>query len=373
MFPLINDLKIALQILNDNGFEAYLVGGAIRDYYFNVKTNDYDVTTNANTDEIIDVFKDYKTKLYSSKKTVLVKIGETHIEITPFKGDNLISDLKLRDYTINSIAVDINSNIYDPLNGRLDINNKILRPSYNLSDMISIDPLRILRGIRLISVYNLSYDNELKDYFINNVSLLNEVIDSRFRDELDKILVSNKPSNVIREFKEVFYYFFPNLRNCYKFDQRNTKWHHLDVFEHILLVLDSTKPNLATRYAALFHDIDKPLSFTLDSDNVGHFYGHFKLSRDTAVKYLFNLHYPKKFITLVAKLIYYHDRRFSFENESIDNFIEDFGDDEEELKMIFDLMASDIKGQNPKLLSRLNDLDKYLKVALDIARLRRER
>lgn len=372
MIPLIKEVKEALELLNSKQFEAYLVGGAVRDYLFNKEPLDYDITTSASIDDILNVFESYKTKVYANKRTVLVKIGEEHIEITPFRGNNLFEDLSSRDYKINSIAVDLNQKIYDPLNGIDDINNRKITPSYDISKMVNDDPLRMLRGIRLIYTYNLMFSCELKDYFINNVSLLDKVNSSRFRDELDRIMLLDKPSFAIREFKEIFYYFFPHLKNCYNFDQKNRYWHHLDVFEHILTVIDSVKKVPETRYAALFHDIDKPLTFTLDDKGIGHFYGHFKLSMDTATNDLFKLHYPKKFIALVAKLVYYHDRRFSYDNESIANFVEDFGFDDNELYMIFDLMMGDIKGQNPNLINRLDDMCEYQKIALNIARIRRE-
>ena len=79
----------------------------------------------------------------------------------------------------------------------------------------------------------------------------------------------------IREYVDLFSVFIPELKNCLFFYHHNKKWHHLDVFEHIMVVLDSTKPDLTVRLAALFHDIEKPNCFTLDEDNVGHFYEHY--------------------------------------------------------------------------------------------------
>ena len=291
-----------IDILYDNGYEAYLVGGAVRDYLLDVYIEDFDIATNASLDEIKQLFKNRKQKEYKSKGlTIGVKYDSFYVEISTFKGKDIYEDLGNRDFTINAIAYNNKKGFIDPFNGRVDITRKIIRAVDNPDKIIAYDPIRILRAIRFSAIKGFKIADDLKIALIKNKDLLNTIKFERIQKEINPVLLIEKPSLYIREYKEIFFIIFDGLEKTYKFNQYND-YHHLDVFEHTLLVLDSTKNILPLRLAALFHDIGKPLCFTIDNKGIGHFYGHPEKSAEIANENLLKLCYNHDLIKIVYKV-----------------------------------------------------------------------
>ena len=350
------DIILAIKLLEDSGFEAYIVGGAVRDLILGYTVSDYDIVTNASLDEAIDIFKDYKTKKYISKgMTVGVKINHTYFELSSFKGNSIEEDLLYRDFSINSIAYNINIGLIDPYNGSLDLSNKIIKTVRDESIVLKEDPIRILRAIRFSSTRCLSIDNKLKESMLELKDLLNNVAKERIEKELDSIMLSNKPSIYLREYIDVYSVLFNKLSKCKNFDQKCENWHNLDVLEHILKVIDSTKPDKVLRYAALFHDIAKPDCFTLDLNGVGHFYGHPIKSEEYAKEMLLKYSYNHNFINRVSKLVLFHDYQISNKESSILKFLYNFGT--YDIDLFFNLKRADILGQTPNKYDRLYEID----------------
>jgi len=349
----------ALRILKLNSFEAYIVGGAVRDHFLGLQSQDIDIVTNAKLHEIENIFSDYKIVKYKKGHTYGVVINNMFVEISTFDGDNIYEDLMNRDFTINAIAYSLDNGFVDPFNGIEAIEDKILKSPKAFDEMIAHDPLRILRAIRFSISLDMKISEELKEALNKNAYLLEQVNKQRFTKDLNIILESSKPSVYIRDYFEVFAQIFKPLRECYNF-QQHSNWHHLDVLEHTLAVLDYTKPNLVLRLTALLHDIMKPSAFTLDSNGIGHFYNHHILSKDYAIQILSKLSYSNEVINRVARLIYYHDRSMSLKKASLLKFLNKVGD--KDLDLYFDLRRADITGQNPSLIYRLNDIDKIEKI-----------
>lgn len=349
------DAITSLEILNSHGYEAYIVGGAVRDYFLNCTNNDYDIVTNANLDEIMNIFSGYKNKLYANNQCVGVKLNEKYIEISTFKGNNLIDDLYNRDFSINSIAYNPKVGFVDPYNGIDDIKNKILRTVNIEEKVFKADPLRLLRAIRFEIIYNLNPTKELCEAIIKYAELLKLVHPMRIPHELDKILLSDNPGFYITKYKKVFFAIIPHLSYCDSFDQ-HSKWHSYNVFDHIMKVVDSTEKDLVLRLSALFHDIKKPECFTLDINNEGHFYNHYVKSSIYANEILTNLSYNKILINRVCHLVLFHETRLKIDKRLIINFLIEFGLDD--LDLFFKLQKADIMGQNPDLLYRLKEYDK---------------
>lgn len=359
-FMMSKSCEKAFNIINSS-YEVYVVGGAIRDYFLNKTPSDYDLVTSAGFDELSLLFKDYKCVKYKKNNTFGVIIDHEMIEISSFKGNSIYDDLELRDFSINSIAYHPDRGFIDPFGGIEDIKNKIIKCNINPFEIISNDPLRMLRAIRFASILSFNIDDNLSQEIKNNYDLISNVSFERIGHELSLFIVSNKPSKYIREYVDLFSVFIPELKNCLFFNQHNKKWHHLDVFEHIMVVLDSTKPNLTVRLAALFHDIEKPNCFTLDEDNVGHFYEHYIKSAYTAQRILSKLKFNKGLIKDVFRLIYFHDRPIKLSKRIILNFLHDYNNDN--IEDLFDLKEADIKGQNPDLIYRLHELDEIKEYA----------
>jgi poly A polymerase len=210
-------IKIA-NILEDNGYEAYIVGGSVRDLLLNRQINDIDITTNATPEEIEKVYKDFK-QIDIGKKFGTIKILDNNdeFEITTFRSEkgysdgrhpdevsftkSIYDDLKRRDLTINSIAFR-NGEIYDPFNGKKDIKNKVIKAVGNPEERIKEDALRILRAVRFSIQLDFKIDNELKEAIKRNKNRLDLVSKERINEELNKMLIAN-PFKTIKTLKEL--------------------------------------------------------------------------------------------------------------------------------------------------------------------------
>ncbi|MCR5647317.1 MAG: HD domain-containing protein [Acholeplasmatales bacterium] len=346
------DALTSIKLLNSHGYSAFLVGGSIRDYFLNCDCVDYDVTTNANLEEICEVFDEYSHSIYANRQCVGVKVGNTHIEVSSFKGNSIEDDLYNRDFSINSIAYNPNLGFIDPYKGIEDIKNRLLRTINNPIDVIKKDPIRILRAIRFETLYDLKVDDELEKVIFEYKDLLNLVHPMRFQHEIDPIFLSDKCAFYIKKYKEVFKVLFKPLVECDGFLQ-HSKWHIYDVFNHIMKVLESTDSDLVLRLSAFFHDIKKPECFKPDQDGEGHFPNHYLKSAEYAKEILEYYAYSHKIVERVYHLVLYHETRLKPDDEMILEFLVQFG--KNDIDLFFKLQRADILGQNPELLYRLDN------------------
>jgi tRNA nucleotidyltransferase (CCA-adding enzyme) len=361
-----NQITDVLSTLNNAGYEAYLVGGSIRDYYLNIECNDYDVATSATIDELCVVFSDFKIIKSGLKHgTISLSLDNYVIEITTYRDLNhtLEGDLLLRDFTIDSLAYSPKAGIIDYYDGINDIKNKVIRINGNDDKRFIEDPLRILRAIRLSATLNFEIDDRTKNYIFNNAKLLNNVSAERIQQEFTKIMLSSNPSIYIREYFSVLTIFMPELESLKGFEQNNP--HHIfDCLEHTLKVLDNVDANLILRLAALFHDSGKPFTYTVDEKNIGHFYGHYKVSFEIASNVLKRLKYSKDITERILNIIYYHDYPLTLSKKSIKKLINKVG--MKDINNLFDLKRADTLGQNPKYWNRLNEIEEARKLVKEI-------
>lgn len=164
-------------------------------------------------------------------------------------------------------------------------------------------------------------------------------------NELQRILVEDKPSTILRDRREELAELIPEMKETFDFDQQ-TVWHQYDVFEHTLHVVDETEPDYIVRLAALFHDIGKPRMMYLDDNGEGHFHYHWEESEKIFVDYQNKFNLSEEDIYLIRKLIYYHD--LTIKNETLHLFLEEF--DEEGLKMLLDLKQADAKAHSEEFV-----------------------
>lgn len=207
-------IKQVLDILEDNGFEAYLVGGYVRDALLGISSKDIDICTNALPKDIHNLFH----SVDSNYGSVNLKTEKYNIDITTFRMDlnyvnrrpsevkyidSLEEDLTRRDFTINTICMDSNGKIIDHLNGVEDLNNRIIRSVGNPSKKLVEDPLRILRAIRFATVLDFDIENKLMKELKSNAHLVNNLSKTRVRGELDKILLSKNYQKGLDLLKEL--------------------------------------------------------------------------------------------------------------------------------------------------------------------------
>lgn len=278
------------KVFTDAGFEAYLVGGAVRDYFMKKDAHDWDVATNATPEQVMKLFK-FVVPTGIAHGTVTVHFEKTEIEVTTFRTESDYSDgrhpdkviyaatiqedLSRRDFTMNAIAVNLaNGKIVDPFEGQKDIKKKLIKTVGNPHERFMEDGLRPIRALRFASKLNFSiekytYLEIFKDDIKNKITSISI---ERFRDEFEKVLCSPKPSVGLKLMEEtgVLSMFIPEFdccRNCIQSDYR--AFHKFDVLDHLFYACDGApKDKLNIRLAALFHDIGKPAAKKMVTEEV---------------------------------------------------------------------------------------------------------
>ena len=183
------DLKKYMQLIIDNGYECYLVGGAVRDHLINVDNKDFDFCTNIPFDKLKKLIPNITImKENDHRNTAIIRSKGLDIEFSTYRGKDLKEDLFNRDFTINAIAVDVYGNIIDYYYGVNSVSNKTISLVDSLGTGLVNDPLRILRAIRLALKHNFNIDDNTKKQMIDKKELLNDVAPERIFEELKKII-----------------------------------------------------------------------------------------------------------------------------------------------------------------------------------------
>lgn len=350
-------VKYIIDLIQKKGYEANVVGGAVRDFYLDLPVNDWDITTNATPDVIESIFE----RTYSVGKafgTVVVVLDGNFYEVTTYRTEadysdgrrpshiafskSLRDDLSRRDFTMNAMVMDKYGNITDYYGGLESLKSKMIHTVGNPLERFKEDYLRVYRYVRFNTQLGFNRNEEL-DKIILNMPINKRISAERIRIEFNKILLSKKPSQGLRHLRELnlLSHILPGIEKTYDFDQHSS-FHHLDVFGHILEVVDHTTCKLDVRLAALFHDIGKPDTFEL-VNNEGHFYKHHQRSHEMAEVIMRRLKYSNATIKTVLNLIHYHMTMIDETNlKSVKKFISRIG--KEHLEDFIDLRKADIQG-----------------------------
>ncbi|MGN1411995.1 MAG: CCA tRNA nucleotidyltransferase [Oscillospiraceae bacterium] len=326
MFKIPSYVDTVLNKIISNGYEAFIVGGCVRDFLLNRTPNDFDITTNATPQQVENIFKDYhviETGLKHGTVTVVVE-GIT-VEITTYRIDGSYSDsrhpdnvqytsklkddLSRRDFTINAMAYNHNVGIVDEFNGINDLKNGLITCVGNPEKRFSEDALRIMRAIRFSSQLNFSIEENTSKKVHELKDTLKKVSMERIAVELNKLIMGEKPHEILTSYSDVISTIIPEIKPCIKFNQRS-RYHKYDVWEHMAMTVQNSPKDLNIRLAMLLHDIGKPKTFTLDSHGNGHFYKHAYVSADITEKVLKNLKYDNATIKRVTTLVRHHDDEF---------------------------------------------------------------
>lgn len=366
--------------LEKNGFEAFAVGGCVRDMLMSKTADDCDITTNASTDEIKAVFSDLKTVDTGIKHgTVTVIFEKEPFEITTYRLEstysdnrhpdkvtftkNLKDDLSRRDFTVNSIAFSPSVGFVDPFDGKKDIEKGIIRCVGNAEERFREDSLRILRGLRFSSVLGFEIENETKKAMLGCKHLIKNLSEERIFSELSKLICGKNVRKILTEFPDIFSEFIPEIGLMKGFEQHN--FHHIhDVLTHTAIVTESTSPVLHLRLAALFHDIAKPLCFSLDETGTGHFYSHASKGIKIADERLSELRCDNKTKDKVLALIRLHDTPIEESERIIKRRLNSIGQD-----LFFDLIRlkrADTAGLAPEFAERNAHFDRLEEMAREI-------
>lgn len=340
------EVKNTISKLKENGFEAYIVGGCVRDFLRDAEAEDWDITTNSKPEEIQKIFPD---NFYENNfLTVTIQVDTPNqklrnIEITTYRSEakysdnrhpdeikfakTLEEDLARRDFTVNAIAMDLvekskgRQKLYkliDPFDGQKDLKKKILRAVGNPDERFNEDALRMLRAIRFATTLNFSaqggsvsgweIEKKTKEAIKKNSELLKEISQERIRDEFVKMIMSDRGADGVELLREagLLKYIIPELEEGYGIGQN--KHHIYDCYHHNLLSLKfacEKKFNKYVRIATLLHDIAKPRVKQGDGAD-STFYNHEIVGAKMTKQILERLKFPKKEIEKVYILVRYH-------------------------------------------------------------------
>lgn len=360
------EVSYVIEGLKASGFQAYIVGGSVRDSLMGRCPKDFDVTTDATPCDVMEIFSlkaDEKQREGSDvveKNSKVIDTGSKHgtvtvihnhipVEVTTFRKDSVYSDgrhpdsvffskcieedLARRDFTMNAIAFSPEETIreseekssagrksgklIDPFKGREDIENGIIRAVGNPEERFKEDALRMLRAIRFASTLGFEIEeNTKKAIFDNKEDILLKVSAERIQKELEGILTGDNVESVLREYVQVIGVVIPEILPMVGFDQ-HTPFHIYDVWEHSIRVVSGMPPEPIGRLAALFHDIGKPSSFLMGEDGVGHFFGHPEVSYKMAEAIMSRLKFDNATKGDVLSLVRWHDLRPEVTDKSV--------------------------------------------------------
>lgn len=347
-----------LQLLRNAGFEAYAVGGCVRDSLLGREPKDWDVTTSALPGEIKAACSAYQTIDTGLKYgTVTVLTAEGPVEVTTYRTEagyadsrhpdtvhfvrTLREDLKRRDFTVNAMAYNPWEGIIDLHNGLADLQAGILRCVGEPSLRFQEDALRILRALRFSSVKGFAIQPETAAAMRLLADRLRGIAPERIASEFCGFLSGSAAPGLLDAFWDVFAVFLPELVPMRGFAQ-HTPYHDADVWRHTLRVVAAVPGDTCLRLAALLHDIGKPAVFTLDRDGRGHFYGHEKVSVQIADTILHRLRLDKKTQARVLLLIQYHGVQIAPEEKAVKRWLNRVG--AEALRELILLQRADTSG-----------------------------
>jgi len=372
MINLPNHIIHVLSSLKASNYQAYLVGGCVRDYFLNRDIHDYDICTDATPEQVMAVFKD-QTIIPTGLQhgTVTLVLNKEHIEITTFRIDSdyldnrhpesvtftksLKEDLARRDFTINALALDSEGNLYDYFNGQEDLNNRLISCVNNPNTRFREDALRILRALRFSSVLSFTIQDKTKQAIFEDKDLLNNIAYERIKIEMDKLLCGANVEQVLTDYVDVIGVFIPELLPMVGFNQHN-KHHIYDVYTHTLKVLLHTPQDPIFRWAALLHDIGKVDTFTLDETG-GHFYDHELVSTDIARVILNRLKFDNTSKRRILNIIKYHMLQTTLSKKSIKRKLHKVGLDTLNDLILF--KKADLIGKGFNYQDNLNELEQY--------------
>lgn len=294
--------------LNNQGYEAFIVGGCVRDYLLGLTPHDTDICTNALPEQTKKCFEAYHTFDTGIKHgTISVVCGDEVYEITTYRIDgdysdnrhpdsvsftrNINEDLQRRDFTVNAMAYNAEYGLVDPYGGKNDLKDKIIRCVGNPDTRFNEDALRILRALRFASVYGFSIEENTSKSIFKNADLLKNIATERVTSEFLKLICGKDAVKILDAYRETIAVIIPEITVMFNFNQNNIH-HSYDLWQHTLTALGTIEPNSILRMTMLLHDIGKPSVKTTDNSGQSHFQGHQLESKKIADKILHRLRLP---------------------------------------------------------------------------------
>ena len=361
-----------LQTLNGAGFEAYLVGGCVRDLLRGVAPHDWDICTSALPEETEACFAGQRIIETGLKHgTVTVMEGGEPYEVTTYRtegpySDNrrpdfvrfvadLEQDLARRDFTMNAIAMDLDGNLRDPFGGADDIRAGLIRCVGEPAQRFQEDGLRVMRALRFAACFGYEIETRTARAVHENRAMLGRVAAERINVELCRLLVGLRTGEVLRQYPDVFCQFWPQLGPLVVLEQNNP-WHCWGGWEHTIRTLEAAPADVTLRLTILLHDIGKPACKSTDAQGIDHFYGHPAVSAHMADQMLRALKFDNKTRERVVLLVEHHDAQLLPGSQVIRRWLSRLGP--EAFFQLLEVKRADSMGQVPeKVQDSLTELD----------------
>ncbi len=369
--------RYIIEQLNDAGYEAYIVGGCVRDSILGKAPNDWDITTSATPHQVKEIFRrtvdtgiQHGTVTVLVDKNIVVKGKPEHegvysFEVTTYRIDgkyedhrrpteveftaSLEEDLKRRDFTINAMAYNDTDGIVDVFGGIDDLNNHVVRCVGNPADRFDEDALRILRAVRFAAQLGFDIDETTKKAMSEQAKFLKDISAERIQVELTKLITSDNPGRLVEAYELGLTKVFLPEFDAMMMTEQNNPYHIYNVGVHTVKVMENVPKDTAFRYAALMHDIGKPSCKTTGDDGVDHFYGHQKKSEKMSKDIMRRLKMDNATIDRVSRIVLYHDYGIDGEEDSVNikafrRFAAKIGI--ENIPDFFIIRKADMKGQS---------------------------
>ena len=351
-----SDVAYLMRKLHDAGYQAYAVGGCIRDTLMNKQPDDWDICTSALPQQTLDVLQ-LPNIIENGLKhgTVTVRWHGANYEITTFRTEgayidnrrpsyvtfvsDVKEDLRRRDFTINALAYNEEEGLLDFFDGIDDIRHGIIRCVGNPDERFQEDGLRIMRALRFAARFGFQIEKETAAAIHRNAALLNNISAERIQTELNKMLLGDGVEAVLSEFADIIAIVIPEIQPMFGFDSGNPCDTCYDVWQHTVKVIADTPKEKTLRLAALLHDIGKPNTFTADSENADLFYGHQEEGERLSEIILRRLKYDNHTIAQVKALVRLHDYHPELTEKAVRRFLNQTG--EELLPLLIALQKAD--------------------------------
>ncbi len=367
-------VQALLDALGDEA-QLHLVGGSVRDSLLGRESFDLDFASALTPDALLERLTQANlrvipTGLQHQTVTAVPIPGEAEVEITSFRsagmsptsglvfGESIEEDLRFRDFTINALAYCLSTKeLIDPCNGQEDILARRIRAVRDARTRFEEDPLRILRMVRFACLPEFTLDSETKEASREFAAKIPAIAPERIRVEFSKILTSARADEGLGLLEELGFLrtFLPELSDCVDFEQN--EFHPDAVFEHTLVVIMKTKPELRLRLAALFHDIGKPPTLSVDEEGRRHFYRHETVGAEMASEILSRLRYSNKLREEVVTLVRTHMRPITAGMPGLRRLLRDTEDVYEDWRELKEADASSVLLDPQQLNQELADFD----------------
>ena len=369
----------ALDILENAGFEAYVVGECVREMILGRSPQDFDIVTSAGINDILFAFRDYRISDEGmSKGEIMVTILGMVIAVSPYRREvvgqrvmyapDLETDLARRGFTMNAMAYSPKTGLIDPYDGKtalvggevkkvvaigenVTVNVKVsgvptVQTVYDMTKSFSIAPSRLLEAVRYCAEDEYEIEEQTRNCMRANLACFDYADADLLREELQRIVMGKFAARALEKNADILSYILPEIEPCITCDQHSPH-HDFTVWVHICKAVGYALPEPAIRFAMLFHDLGKPDCMSLDKNGRGHFKGHGERSRLLAEGIMRRLNFPKAFADEISWLVYHHDVPIPEDRRELKALIRELG--AQDLKELLQCEIADSRARKPEI------------------------